>query len=68
MPERRSSKTFGRANVVDWKTMLETAVVRNTIADTRMSSAFSCVGVSRGVGFTTVLARGVMISCHVKAV
>ena len=39
MPPRRSSNTLGSAKVVDWKTMLETAVVRNTIIETRSSSA-----------------------------
>ncbi len=34
IPCRRSSKTLGSANVVDWKTMLETAVVRKTMAET----------------------------------
>ena len=41
MPPRRSSNTLGSANVVDWKTMLDTAVVRNTMADTRSSSALT---------------------------
>ena len=68
IPERRSSNTFGRAKVVDWKTMLEIAVVRNTIADTRMSNALISIGGTRGVAFTMVFARGVMISRHVKAV
>ena len=36
---RRSSKIFGSAKVVAWKMMLDTAVVRNTISDTRMNSA-----------------------------
>jgi hypothetical protein len=31
MPPSRSSNTLGSAKVVDWKTMLDTAVVRNTI-------------------------------------
>ena len=34
-PCRRSSNIFGSANVVDWKTTDDTAVVRNTIAETR---------------------------------
>jgi hypothetical protein len=67
IPERRSSNTFGRAKVVD-KTMLESAVVRNTIADTRMSSARISIGGARGMALTVVFARGVMISRHVKAV
>ena len=37
-PCSRSSKIFGSAKVVDWKMMLETAVVMNTISDTRSSS------------------------------
>ena len=39
MPCRRSSKIFGSAKVVDWKTMLETAVAANTITETRSSIA-----------------------------
>ena len=39
MPCSRSSKILGNAKVVDWKMMLETAVVTNTITETRSSSA-----------------------------
>ena len=38
-PRSRSSKTFGKANVVDWKMMLETAVVRKTMIEMRRSAA-----------------------------
>ena len=38
MPPSRSSNTLGSAKVVDWNTMLDTAVVRNTIIDTRKAS------------------------------
>ena len=39
MPCSRSSKIFGSAKVVAWKMMLDTAVVMNTIIETRSSSA-----------------------------
>ena len=39
MPTNRSSKIFGRAKVVPWKIMLETAVVKKMIMVTRISMA-----------------------------
>ncbi len=41
MPCKRSSKTLGKAKVVDWKTRLETAVVKKTIAVRRTSAALA---------------------------
>ena len=55
MPPRRSSNTLGSANVVDWKTMLDTAVVRNTIMDTRRSSALTSGECSRPAAFAFAL-------------
>ena len=46
-PPSRSSNTLGSANVVDWNTMLETAVVKNTIMDTRSNIASTSLAVPR---------------------
>ncbi len=50
-PVSRSAKIFGSAKVVDWKMIEETAVVRNTMAETRRISA-------RRAASTSPLARG----------
>ncbi len=39
MPPRRSLNTCGKANVVDWKTRLDTAAVKKMIAVSRISVA-----------------------------
>src|SRR5262249_18339096 len=68
MPPSRSSNTLGRAKVVDWKTMLDTAVVRNTIIDTRKSNALMSAGTMRAAAFVLAFALGVTITHHTRAV
>jgi len=67
IPCSRSSNTLGRAKVVDWKTMLETAVVKKTMADTRNSSALMSAGTSFATAGPLLRTLGVLISCHLSA-
>jgi hypothetical protein len=68
MPLRRSANTLGSANVVDWNTTLETAVVRNTIADTRKSSALTSAGSILAAALARAAGLGAVISGHIRTV
>ncbi len=68
MPPSRSSNTFGSAKVVDWKTMLDTAVVKKTMAETRTSSALTSAGSTRAAAAAFTRGFGRISSGHMRTV
>src|SRR5215467_9574770 len=69
MPERRSSKTYGRAKVVDWKTMLETAdhdrgYARHEEGDAPAAVVYEVTSDEGGTGDTEVAPHAIDGDAH----